>query len=189
MARENYSTESTCFDEAIKQYKIALKKYWLQCIFIEGSKILIFLIIFNFLGLTPQFITALFVLMLVRCNGGGIHLKHYLSCFLLSFVILACCIYLGVFIPISKMYTIIILLTCCILGYMLVPIVSDNRPEPDKNLIYQSKLKTVTTLIVYCFLICICPYNQYLNIGTWTIIIHIIQLILAKIIQRRHSYV
>lgn len=187
---KDYNLRATEYDEnVINEYKVALRKYWLQCLLTEGSKILIFFIIFNYLHLTQQFLIALLVLMLVRSNGGGLHCNHYLSCFLLSLAVLISCIYCGTYFNLSKNIAIPILLFCSVIGYFLVPIVSRNRPEPDKKLIRQSKLCTVAIIVVYCFLICMNPYNQYINIGTWTIIIHILQLILAKIIKRRQSYV
>jgi len=171
------------------RYKAAVQKYLLQCLLMEGSKIILFSIIFVSLGLTVQYITTLFVLMLVRCNGGGIHCKHYLSCFLVSLLVLAAGIFSGMYIPIYKFLSIPILILCSILGYLLVPIVSSNRPEPNESMIRQSKKRTLSIILIYCLLICVCPYNQYLNIGTWTIIIHILQLLFAKFLQRRSTHV
>ena len=187
MAMETTTYETEYDEQAIKEYKAALKKYWLTCFFMEGSKILLFLIIFSCLNMTKPFLFALLILMLVRCNGGGLHCEHYWSCFFLSFTVLVSCIFCGTFIYMPKYIAIIILLISSIIGYQLVPIVSKNRPEPDKNQITKSKLRTVISILLYCFLICISPYNQYINIGTWTIIIHILQLILAKIIQGRNE--
>lgn len=189
MNKETQTLYSEYDEELEAQYKAAMKKYWLQCLLMEGSKIILFFIIFGYFHVTAQYITALFVLMMVRCNGGGLHCKHYISCFLLSLFILASCIYCGTHLHLSKFITISTLIICSALGYLIGPIVSSNRPEPDAQLIRQSKLRTAGIIFIYCFLICICPYNQYLNIGTWTIIIHILQLLLAKFLQRRRVYV
>lgn len=173
------------YEEELEEYRNAVKKYIRQCIFMEGSKIVIFLIIFAYLKLIPQFFVALLALMMVRCNGGGLHCKHYISCLLLSFFVLAGCVYCGMSLPVPKLISIIVLACCSVIGYLIAPIVSSNRPEPDDRLIRQSKLRTFWVIFIYCLVICICPYNPYLNIGTWTVIIHIIQLLLAKFIQRR----
>lgn len=172
------------YDEELQvQYKAAIKKYLLQCLLMEGSKIILFFLIFSYFDITAQYITALFVLMLVRCNGGGLHCKHYLSCFLLSLFVLSACIFCGMHIQIHTFPAVPVLIACSILGYLSVPIVSNNRPKPDKKLIQQSKKRTAGIILIYSLLICICPYNQYLNIGIWTIIIHILQLLFAKFLQ------
>lgn len=189
MSEENKKNDLEYDEELQVQYKAAIKQYLLQCLFMEGSKIILFFIIFSSFGVTVQYITALVVLMMVRCNGGGLHCKHYISCFLLSLFVLYSCIYCGMYLPIHKFVAIPILVACSLLGYLSVPIVSSNRPEPDDTLIQKSKKRTVSSILIYCLLICICPYNQYLNIGTWTIIIHILQLLFAKFLQRRDTRV
>lgn len=173
------------YDEDLQvQYKEAIKKYLLQCLLMEGSKIILFFIIFACFDLLFQYMSALLVLMLVRCNGGGLHCRHYTTCLLLSLIVLCSCIFCGIYIPLDKFIAVPVLLICCILGYICVPIVSANRPSPGEKLIEQSKIRTARIILFYCFLICICPYSQYFNIGTWTIIIHILQLLFAKLIQR-----
>ena len=63
------------------EYQKQLAKYLFQCIFSEGSKILIFSILFFTWGLFPEFLTALILLILLRTNGGGIHCKHFIKLF------------------------------------------------------------------------------------------------------------
>ena len=172
-------------EELQVQYKAALKKYFLQCLLMEGSKIILFFIIFSYLNLTLPYLVALLFLMAVRCNGGGLHCKHYTTCFLLSLLVLAASIYGGLYLPIYKWTALPLLTICSAVGYLTVPIVSSNRPEPDEKVIQLSKRRTVNIILIYALLICICPYNQYLNIGTWTILIHILQLLCAKFLQRR----
>lgn len=175
-------------EEELMEYKRAVKKYILQCVLMEGSKIIIFFVLFYWLNLTSEFLMALFMLMLVRCNGGGLHCKHYVSCLFLSLFIMAGCIYLGLTLPISPYIAPVILVICGILGYLMVPIVSANRPAPDEKLIRSSKIRTISIIFLYNILICICPYSHYFNIGTWTIIVHILQLLLAKYLQRRRVH-
>lgn len=170
------------------EYKKAVKTYIWKCILMEGSKIIIFFLLFFSLNLVTEFVMGLLVLMMVRCNGGGLHCKHYISCLLLSLFIIALCICLGMLVPIPKYAAASILALCGLIGYRMVPIVSANRPEPDDKLIQSSKIRTLCIIFAYAVLICICPYSHYLNIGTWTIIVHILQLLLAKYLQRRRVH-
>lgn len=168
-------------------YKKQLVKYLFQCIASEGSKIILFSIIFFRFGLLKEFLVTLLLLILLRTNGGGLHFKHYISCFVVSFLVLSGSILFGIKFPFSNLTSVIILVACTILGYWGVPIVSSNRPPANEKLIKKSKRNTVLILFVYLILICIVPANQYTNIGVWIVVIHICQLLLAKILRRRNK--
>lgn len=171
----------------LSDYEKEWLKYYLECIFSEGSKIILFLIIFWLLGFIEEFLVALFMLMLVRTNGGGLHFKHYLSCFLVSFLVLYASIMIPKYLHFSTLCSAVILLLCSLISRQLVPIVSDSRPEPTKELISICRKKTTLIILAYILLICICPNHPYTDIGVWTIIIHTIQLVLAKFKKRRYS--
>lgn len=166
-------------------YKKQLVKYLFQCITSEGSKIILFSIIFFRFGLLKEFLFALILLMLLRTNGGGLHFKHYISCFAVSFLVLSGSVLLGIKFPFSNLASIIILAACTILGYWGVPVVSSNRPPVNEKLIKKSKRNTVLILSVYLILVCIVSVNRYTSIGVWIVVIHICQLLLAKILRRR----
>lgn len=174
-------------EEELLEYRKAMKKYYIECVIVEGSKIIIFLIIFAFLHKIPEFLIALTAMFFVRTSGGGLHCKHYCTCLFLSFVILYSSIYLGINVPIPNKYAIISLIFCAWAGYRLVPVVSSNRPTPEPEQIKHSKEQTLIILLTFCVLTCICPDNQYMNICIWTIYIHVIQLLLAKFLQRREN--
>lgn len=166
-------------------YKKELVKYLYLCIISEGSKILLFSVVFFNIGLLKEYIFALILLILLRTNGGGLHFKHYISCLIVSFFVLSSSILLGIKLPFSNLASVIILTICIILGYWSVPIVSANRPTANEKLIKKSKRNTVLILSVYLILVCIVSANRYTNIGVWIVIIHICQLLLAKILKRR----
>lgn len=162
------------------EYKKELQKYYLACLWMEGSKIILFTIIFGYMNLMSEYFMALFMLMLLRTNGGGIHCKHYFTCFMVSLLVLFGSIFIPQYIQIPIICTAPLLLLCAFLGYQLVPILSESRPEPTEKLIKRCKRRTFFIILFYCFIICFCPANIYLNIGAWTIFIHILQLLFAK---------
>lgn len=167
------------------EYKKQLIKYLFLCALSEGSKILLFTMIFLRFHLLNEFLFALILLILLRTNGGGLHFKHYTSCFVVSFLVFLGSILLGIEYPISNSISTIILLASIGLGYRCVPVTSDNRPPATAKLLHKSKRNTTVILITYMILVCMIPMNRYLSIGVWIIIIHICQLILAKKIKRR----
>lgn len=167
-------------EEELLEYKKELKKYYLTCLWMEGSKIILFFFIFGCMNQMKEFWMALLVLMLLRNNGGGLHCKHYISCFAVSFLVLLGSILIPQYIKLPVKIAAALLVLCAFLGYSLVPIVSESRPEPSPEMVIKSKRITFVIILTFVLLICISPENLYLNIGVWTIFIHIIQLFIAK---------
>lgn len=174
-------------DHITDEYKKQLIKYLLLCIISESSKIFLYSIIFLKLHMFSEFLFSITLLVFLRTNGGGLHFKHYTSCLIVSFLIILGSIILGIHFPLKGLVTPLILIVCIFLGYQYVPVTSDNRPPTSDRIVKKSKRNTAAILIIYLALICIIPFNRYLNIGTWIIIIHILQLLLAKFIKRRRS--
>lgn len=158
-----------------------LKEYYWKCFLSEFSKICIFLIVFILLGLTTEYIFALLYLMLLRNNGGGLHFKHYISCLLVSFIFLYGSISLAMYVTPAKPAMYISILLCSLLGYYLVPVTSSNRPAATLTQVKKSKRNTVVIISLFFLLICLCPHNTYIYVGYWTIILHILQLLVAHI--------
>lgn len=168
-------------EEDLLEYEKELKKYYLTCLLMEGSKTLLFLLIFGYLHLMKEFLMALFTLMVLRNHGGGIHCRHYISCFAVSFIVL----YAGITIPLHVRLPLWILLLLLLIstytGYRLVPIVSESRPEPTPAQTARCRKITVAVILIYSLMVCIRPENSYILIGVWTIYIHILQLCIAKL--------
>lgn len=167
------------------EYQKQLAKYLFQCIFSEGSKILIFSILFFTWGLFPEFLNALILLILLRTNGGGIHCKHYSSCFLLSFSMLFGNILLAHQLILPAPVMIALSLACMIPGYRMVPVPSANRPAVTRTVVLKSKRNTLLILLALSILICRFPDQLFIRIGFWAIILHITQLSIAVIIRKK----
>lgn len=163
----------------LSEYEKKLQEYYWKCFVSEFSKIILFLIVYMFLNLTMEYFVALFYLMLLRNNGGGLHCKHYISCLLVSFTFISASIFLGIYAVLPPVLPYIITLLCSVVGYFLVPITSNNRPEATPEQTKMSKRNTVIIILLFLMLMCICPNHTYVNIGFWTILLHIIQLIVA----------
>ncbi len=165
------------------EYEQKMREYYWKCFISEFSKIIIYFVVFSLLGFTKEYLAALLFLMLFRNNGGGIHCKHYTSCLLVSFTFLCLCILLGVCVVPPQLLIYISVAVCGILGYFLVPITSSNRPSATPEQVKKSKKNTVILITLFFILTCICPLNRYLYIGYWTLILHIIQLAIARAVK------
>lgn len=166
------------------EYQKKLVKYLIQCILSEGSKIVIFAFIFYGLHLFKEYVTSLFLLILLRTNGGGIHFQHYTSCFAVSFLMLLGSILSAIYIHLAYPIMTIGTLLCLVTGYLLVPITSTNRPPASSAAIKRSKLCTSLIIFVSFLLICRFPETLYIKVIFWTILLHIIQLLAAKILAK-----
>ena len=127
--------------------------------------------------------------MSLRCFGGGLHFNHYISCLIASFAFLFGSISLSMQIIPSKMIACASTLLCAFIGYLLVPITSTNRPPANSIQKRKSKRNTTVIILFYFILIYFCPTTPMLYICYWTVILHILQLIIAYIARRRYRNV
>lgn len=175
--------DHTTTEKELTEYEKKLKEYYWKCFISEISKTIFFLIIFTLFHLTTEYFIALFFLTLFRTNGGGLHFQHYISCMIVSFVFLAASIFLALYVKPQLTIMMICLLLCLVIGYLLVPITSINRPPATPVQVFKSKRNTCIIMSVFILLIYICPDSPYLLIGYWTVILHILQLIIAYAIR------
>lgn len=173
------------FTREYTEYEKKLQRYYRIGFISEFSKICIFFVIFAFLELIPEYIIALLALISLRSNGGGLHFNHYVSCLIVSFIFVYSSIFLSIHIMPPQITIYISMLLCALIGYILVPITSANRPPATSSQRRNSKRNTTIIILFYFILLCICPNTIWSLICYWTVILHILQLIIAYIIARR----
>lgn len=170
-------------------YEMAIIKYSVTALFSELSKIIILSILYAVIGKFDLFLVSSALLILLRLNGGGYHCKHYITCLLLTaFVTSAAIIFLPL-INIPNYSIVLISLTICLfITYYIGPVPSPFRPEPDTLLIKQCNNKSFLTIFFFIVIVSIFNSNTvirpYLMVGFWTIILHTLQLIVAKILKK-----
>lgn len=180
MSTKSPSKEKTELTEYEKEVLIFFAKAFAS----EISKIIMFALIFNAVGLLPEFWSSLFFLMLYRTSSGGLHCKTYWGCFALSFSILLASILLGgnVFPPLWLIYVSSMMM--CFVAYKLSPIQAATRPPLEEHLKLKAKKRTVFSIIIFLIILTIQHLNVYTNIGFWLLVLHIVQLIIANKIRR-----
>jgi Membrane protein putatively involved in post-translational modification of the autoinducing quorum-sensing peptide len=166
-------------------YQIEQIRYTLLSILSEISKLFIMGLFFAKTHHISQYFVAIIVLLILRTCTGGLHLKHYLSCLLVSFLIF----YLGICqlsnIALPRQVYFILLLVCVIINYLYAPVVSIYRPIPNGIRIKKSKRQAFAMITLYAVIMFIVPSNQYIITGFWIIQLQTLQLIAAKIQKRR----
>ena len=161
-------------------YQIAQIFYLFKTIFSEVSKVLI--LGFLFRGRLSLYIFALFVMIFLRSFMGGLHFYTYLNCLLGSAIYLGLAIYVLPYISTALYWQISFLLLSILICNYIGPVTSKYRSDScRKNFIKYKRLATVFILF-YTLILYIMPENNvYLCVGFWVIMLHSLQLIIAKI--------
>lgn len=177
-------TEYTNLTDSMSEKDKIRAKYALSCILHEGSKLLLFLLFFSSLDKTAEYLYAITILCPLRIASGGIHFKHYISCFAFSFGYL-CAVILGLSaITPSLVVVAAALLTCVCVNVITAPAFSSARPTLDAASITRSKHQTLV-FSLYAFSITLLFYQTSLAmIGFWVVVLHALQLVIAKLFKK-----
>lgn len=159
--------------------------YFFSCIIYEGSKIILFLLFFTLTKHIKGFLYSMLILLPLRIISGGLHFKYYTSCLAFSFGYF----YL-VIIPLSDhmpaySFTFVTLCICILINFYIGPVTSDSRPVLSAEDMKRGKLH-IFIATVYDTLLTMLLYDTELApIGFWTIVLHSVQLIIAKLRKKR----
>lgn len=163
-------------------YQAAQVIFLFKSIFSELSKMLIMGILFH--RHLPEYFFALFVMLFLRCTTGGIHFYTYWGCLLMSVSYVGLSIlvlpWIPVFFPIKIVLLLASMATCFIIG----PIASKYRPQAPSKQIMRFRILSAAFILLYTIIMIIFPQVSLLNIGFWVIIMHSLQLIVAKILKK-----
>lgn len=159
----------------------AMLLFSINCIFYDVSKLLLFILIFTLLHKLDVFFFALVILMPLRLISGGLHFKHYSSCLLFSlgYFLLVTIPLADVIVPLWSM--IFSLLLCTVINVALSPIRSASRPPLPESEIIKCKKKTLLATGFGILLLIVFSRTKFLPVGYWTILLHSVQLIIAKL--------
>lgn len=164
------------------EQKLIIFKF--KCIIYDFSKFIIISIFFTSAGLFKEFLFASMISIPLRIYSGGLHFKHYLSCFLFSFGYFLLLIYGLSAISLPIYLSTFLMILCSVINFCLSPIQSVSRPPlPDAEL--QRVKQKSFMLSLYCMLIILLFYQTPLaSVGYWTILLHSMQLIIAKLMKK-----
>lgn len=165
-------------------FEIAQIKYFWQVLFSESSKLLLLLLFYIIIGHPIELIIALTVLFPLRIFCGGIHCKHYWSCFLTTFVFILLCTTLPKWYYPGTTAAMIILFACMLLHYYYAPVTSIYRPALSQKNINISKFKSFVYILFSICLVFLVEMNAYVAIGFWTIVLQTLQLVIGYYLRK-----
>ena len=163
-------------------YQITQLDFLFKTIFSELSKVIIMGIIFY--KFIPQYICALFFMLLLRSTSGGLHFYTYLGCLATSVSFIGLVLLLYTFVPLPLYIKGCLLLISILICYLTGPVASKYRPPRSEHSRAILRNLTCSFIFVYTLFMYITPDNPYIQIGFWVIILHSLQLSLAKYIRK-----
>lgn len=164
----------------LSNYQIAQISFFFKTILSEVSKILIMGFLFH--SRLPLYIFALFIMIVLRSFMGGLHFYTYLRCLSSSVIYLGLAVYVLPHLSISPCPQFILLLLSILVCTYIGPITSKYRPESCKRHFTKYKRLAIGFILLYTLILYITPGNNpYLYVGFWVIMLHSLQLIIAKI--------
>ena len=163
----------------LSNYQIAQIAFLFKTLLSELSKMIIMGIIFH--KHLTLYLFALFVMLFLRCSTGGLHFYTYWGCLACSITYIALALWVLPPITLPTYIKLLLLVICILVCNSIGPIVSKYRPTPSEELYTRGKNTTCKFIFIYSLALFIIPENPYLIVGFWTIILHSLQLIIAKI--------
>lgn len=162
---------------SFSDYQIAQLKYLFFTFLSESSKLIILGLIFK-----NNFISFLYSIMLfsvLRLTTGGLHCASYIGCLITTFFFLFISIYILPSVKLSIFAMSLLLSICILINFTIGPISSSKRlslnSRTKKRLAYQSVFVIGLHLILLLYF-----KSNLLIIGSWLIILHTSQLIIAS---------
>lgn len=159
--------------------------YTVKAVSSELIKILLLALLFCHLGYLKEFLFGIALLAAIRCNCGGLHMNHFLSCFafttvfmLLSVIILPKCVFLP---RISKT---LILGICMCITFIIGPIASKKRPPAPPEALRRYRNRTMLFLFLAFLFFFFQKTSPYADVCFWIIVLQTIQLMSAKLAQK-----
>lgn len=163
-------------------YQMAQLRYFWKSMLNEVSKIALMAVFFH--KELPLFFFTVVIMLFLRTASSGIHFEHYLSCFAFSFAYLFVLLRICSTITPSKIIQLLCLLVCVGLIYLIGPVPAKVHRKLDEAFIRKMRLRAVIIAALYACVCLLAPASAYTTVTFWIVVLHALQLIIAKLIQK-----
>lgn len=166
----------------LSNYQIAQLAFIVKSTSSELSKILLMGVLFY--KHLKLYVFLLLLMCCIRTFSGGFHFYTYWGC------LIASTIYIGSIITVLSRLTpplyarLFLLAICIIVCYAIGPVLSIYRTNFPEKQLYICRNITCFIIFIYAITMYIIPENPYFSAGFWMIILHSLQLFVAKIRQK-----
>ncbi|MCI8365356.1 MAG: accessory gene regulator B family protein [Eubacterium sp.] len=160
-------------------------KYTLKAVSSELVKTLVLSVLFFKLGHLPEFLIGVLVLVTIRCNSGGLHMEHFITCFLFTLIfMLLSVIVLPACVSVPHAVKPVILALCILITFLAAPIASKKRPPAAPETKRQYRNRATGLLFIYSVVIIILKTTPMAGICFWIIVLQTLQLLCAVAAQK-----
>lgn len=160
-------------------YQAAQVIFLFKTLLSEFSKMLIMGILFY--GHWGEYCFALLIMLFLRSTTGGIHFDTYIGCLCMSIAYVGLSVLILPLLTLTAPTKITILLLSGIICFLIGPVPSKYRPALPKNRKNALRLLSAGFILLYTLLTLVFPNIAILDIGFFIIILHSLQLLIAKI--------
>ncbi len=160
--------------------------YSLENIVDDLEKVLILLVLFGVAGRLPECIVCYVVVCLTRVYMGGIHMRTWLGCTLMTVGVHVCAVWCGEWVDLSMAW---IWIFVAVLSLMLsvAPISSPQRP------IYVGwarwKIKSKGILGILISFVGFCVLDNFSNYILWVLLLEVIEVMCLEIFRWGHRFI
>ena len=161
--------------------------YCIEGVLSELSKLLIIFAVALPLGYADEIFISTFVLLSIRCNCGGLHFSHYISCFVFTSTFYITVIFLSTY-PLTNSFLAWGLLVSLGVFTFVGPITSSMRPRLTPLEVQRYSHRVTFLLLIYSSVLVLLEPLPYRNLIYWVIVLQIFQLLCAKIARKGEIY-
>ena len=166
-------------------YEMKQLRYTIQALSSELIKTILLSLLFFHLGHLTEFLVGTIVLISIRCNSGGLHMNHFLTCFLFTCIfMLTTIIVLPHYVTVPWIVRPFVLALCIGITYLMAPVASKKRPPATAAVRRRYRNASVRLLIVYSLLIVFLKTSPLAIICFWVIVIQTLQLLCAFLARK-----
>lgn len=180
-----YQKIQTTYD--FTDYEMQKINYTLSVFKCEFSKILILGAAFALFGIFPEFMVLLVMLVPVRRYSGGIHFRHYSSCFIFTALFFILPVLLGSVVLPFPLQPAILGISIAV-TYITGPVTAPNRPPLEYKMYRKFRLISTGLVLAWSMIIAFAGAFPFRNICFWMIALQTIQLICAKFARKGDIY-
>lgn len=124
----------------------------------------------------------------LRSYAGGLHLKHYISCFFLSLITFTAALFVAKYYNIVSVSLVILFFILIVAILLLYPVENRNREVNEKeNIYFYKKMKLFIAIDIVIMVICLyCGFNNIIMIGDEALLITMLTMFVGKIIEKNN---
>lgn len=137
------------YNPELDDAQINSRRYGLEVLLNELSKVLIYLLIFSLFSLAGYYLLSTVIFSTIRLHTGGYHSKSYLGCLIITFIMFAVIIFSGQYIDLTIAERSILLGVSLIITIIFAPVRHKNVTRKNLAKARSFKLKSVLFVVFW----------------------------------------